>query len=198
MNKVITILITIALLCTTCAVGESAFDLSGMTNDELAALIKAAQAELDSRNAVEQQEASEDNTLYVSDAFLTVQSTEYKSLYPDLLQAILVNNTEHDIKNAVVAFLAWDDNNLPLLIKSQFDFNAAAYVMRANYSGINMVPGSTFGEKTGVKLNESINGVATVKAIVMSYETFDGDTWSNPGYDAFIEQYAGKKLQEGN
>lgn len=195
MKKIVIIIVTIAVLCATCAVSESALDLSGMTEDELTALIEAAQQELESRDAGERNESTEDNTLYVSDAYLTVQSAEYKSLYPDLFQAILVNNTKHDIKNVVIAFVAWDENNLPLLIKSQFDFNAATYVIRASYSGVNMVPGSTFGEKAGVKLDESVKGVATVKAVVASYETFDGETWTNPHYDAFIEQYAGKKLQ---
>ena len=58
-----------------------------------------------------------------------------------------------------------------------------------------MVPGSTFGEKTGMKLDESITGIVTVKAIVVSYETFDGNTWTNPDYETFVEQYAGKKLE---
>jgi len=199
MKKVITIIITIAMLFAACAAAETDVDLSGMTDAELVALIEAAQAELDSRSAAGEgaEQAGEQEArsgLYVSDACLVIRSEEYKSLYPDVLQAILVNNTEYDIKDVVVAFVAWDENNLPVLLKGQFDYNAASYVRRASYSGVNMVPGSTYGENTGMGLDASVNGIVTVKAIVASYVTFDGETWENPEYDAFIEEYAGKKL----
>lgn len=199
MKKVITIIITIAVMFAACAAAETAVDLSGMTDAELVALIEAAQAELDSRSAsgetAEQAgELEAENGLHVSEARLLVRSEEYKALYPDVLQAILVNNTEHDIKDVVVAFMAWDENDLPVLLKGQFDYNAASYVRHASYSGINMVPGSIYGENTGMGLDESVKGIVTVKAIVVSYVTFDGETWENPEYDAFIEEYAGKKL----
>ena len=199
MKKVITIIITFAMLFAAHAAAEAAFDLSGMTEAELAALIEAAQAELDARSANENTagqsgDAETDGGLVVSEARLLVQSEEYKSLYPDVLQAILVNNTQSDIKDAVVAFVAWDENNLPVLLKGQFDYNPASYVRRASYTGINMVPGSTYGENTGMRLDESINGIVTVKAIVVSYVTFEGETWENPEFAQFIEEYEGKKL----
>ena len=46
-----------------------------------------------------------------------VQDEQYKFLYPDMLQAVLKNNTTEDIKDAVVAFVAWDENNLPMKIE---------------------------------------------------------------------------------
>ena len=199
MKKVIAIVITIIMLFIVNAAAEAAFDLSGMSEAELTALIEAAQAELDARSANENTagqsgDAETDGGLVVSEARLLVQSEEYKSLYPDVLQAILVNNTQSDIKDAVVAFVAWDENNLPVLLKGQFDYNPASYVRRASYTGINMVPGSTYGENTGMRLDESIKGIVTVKAIVVSYVTFDGETWENPEYAQFIEEYEGKKL----
>lgn len=199
MKKVIAIVITIIMLFIANAAAEAAFDLSGMSEAELTALIEAAQAELDARSANENTagqsgDAETDGGLVVSEARLLVQSEEYKSLYPDVLQAILVNNTQSDIKDVVVAFAAWDENDLPVLIKGQFDYNPASYIRRASYAGINMVPGSTYGENTGMRLDESIKGIVTVKAIVVSYVTFDGETWENPEYAQFIEEYEGKKL----
>lgn len=199
MKKVIAIVITIIMLFIANAAAEAAFDLSGMSEAELTALIEAAQAELDTRSANENTagqsgDAETDGGLVVSEARLLVQSKEYKSLYPDVLQAILVNNTQSDIKDAVVAFVAWDENDLPVLIKGQFDYNPASYIRRASYAGINMVPGSTYGENTGMRLDESIKGIVTVKAIVVSYVTFDGETWENPEFAQFIEEYEGKKL----
>ena len=202
--KKIVVYLMVALLFTCHAVADEAtIDFSQMTNEELNNIIQSAQDELNRRatskdiqnNSDNSENNSSENTLFVQDARLLVQSNDYKALYPDMLQAILVNNTEYDIKNAVIAFMAWDANNLPVLIQGQFDFNKATYIRQGNYNGINMVPGSTFGEKTGMKLDESITGIVTVKAIVVSYETFDGNTWTNPDYEAFVEQYAGKKLE---
>ena len=201
MKKRISIIIAVvAFFCVAALAEGTTFDFSSMTNDELTALIEAAQTELSRRSLPNEsqdqgKETGTEGTLYVSEAHLAVQSEEYKSLYPDLLQAILVNDTQDDIKDAVIAFMAWDANGLPVLLKAQFDFNAASYVKRVNYTGINMIPGSTFGEKAGMKVDESIKGIVTVKAIVASYESFDGKTWTNPEYEQFIEQYAGKKLQ---
>lgn len=200
MNKVIAIIMTIAAFLAISAAAETAVDLSGMSDAELSALIEAAQAEFDSRSAAgnEAEQANEQDAegeLRVSEARLVVRSEEYKALYPDVLQAILVNDTEYNIKDVVVAYMAWDENNLPVLLKGQFDFNAASYVRRASYSGVNMVPGSTYGENTGMAIDESVKGIVTVKAIVASYETFDGATWTNPEYDQYIEQYAGKILE---
>lgn len=202
--KKIVVYLMVALLFTCHAVADEAtIDFSQMTNEEINNIIQSAQDELNRRATSKEiqnssnnsENDSSENTLYIQDARLLVQSNDYKALYPDMLQAILVNNTEYDIKNAVIAFMAWDANNLPVLIKGQFDFNKATYIRQGNYNGINMVPGSTFGEKTGMKLDESITGIVTVKAIVVSYETFDGNTWTNPDYEAFVEQYAGKKLE---
>lgn len=122
-----------------------------------------------------------------------VQDAQYKSLYPDMLQAVLQNNTEEDIKNAVVAFVAWDSNNLPVKIEGQFDFGGGSYVKEVDYTDINLAAGDTFGESSGYSLGENCE-IKTFKAIVVSYETFDGETWDNPYYDTFCSLYEGQKL----
>ncbi len=121
-----------------------------------------------------------------------VQSDEYKSIYPDMLQAVLENNTELDIKSAVVAFVAWDKNGLPVKIEGQFDFNGGAYIQKANYDSINMVPGSTFGQDKGYSLSDNCE-ISSFKAIVVSYEAYDGTTWSNPEYNNWKKLYEGVK-----
>ena len=205
MKKIVSILLALAVMFCAGALCEAGqFDLSGMTEDELTALIEAAQDELEARRAADgpadaeaaTEDPAEESTLYVSEARLLVQSEQYKSLYPDMLQAILVNGSDDDIKDAKVAFMAWDVNRLPVLLKGQFDYNQATYVRVVSFTGVNMVPGSTFGERNGMRLDESISGIETVKAIVVSYETFDGEKWTNPNCDAYVQQYAGKKLPE--
>ncbi len=123
-----------------------------------------------------------------------VQDNNYKVLYPDMLQAILENNTNNDIKNAVVAFAAWDKNGLPVKIKGKFDFTDGSYITKVNFSDINLVPGKTFGDKKGYEVDESC-GIKTVKAIVESYETFEGEVWENPLYIEWCEIYEGEKLK---
>ncbi|QUI25420.1 hypothetical protein HZI73_25370 [Vallitalea pronyensis] len=124
-----------------------------------------------------------------------VQSEEYKSLYPDMLQAVIKNNTEKDIRNAVIAFVAWDENDLPLKIKGDMDFNNPDYLREVNYSDINLVGGATFGEESGFSIDSAI-GVDTFEAIVISYETFEGEKWKNPYYDEFKTVYEGQKLSD--
>ena len=131
--------------------------------------------------------------LYVSKTEYVVQSEEYKTLYPDMLQAILQSNTTDDIKDAVVAFVAWDSNGLPVKIEGQFDFGDGSYVKKFNYSDINLAAGGSYGDSSGFSLTEN-NNIDTFKAICISYETFEGKTWENPYYDDFCSLYEGKKI----
>lgn len=123
-----------------------------------------------------------------------VQDEKYKALYPDMLQAVIQNDTSCDIKNALVAFVAWDSNNLPVKIKGSIDFSDGSYIKEVNYGDINLVPGKKFGESSGFEVDENCN-IKTFKAIVVSYETFDGTTWENPLYEDWCEFYEGVKLQ---
>lgn len=213
MKKVITIVVTIAMIlcCVPSLAEQGGLDFSNLSDEQLQYLIDAALAEQEARKAsgagANEEGAGADvatgqieaeisaQPVYVQEANLIVQSTEYKELYPDLLQATIVNNSQDDVKDVLIAFMAWDSNNLPVLLKGQFNFSAGTYVRQTNYTGVNMVPGGTFGEEYGMKLDSSVENIATVKAIVVSYETFDGETWTNPLYDQYVEQYAGKKLQ---
>ena len=144
---------------------------------------------VDFENLLSSQPVSVINTEYV------VQDESFKALYPDLLIVSIKNNTDQDIKNAVVSFVAWDENNLPVKIEGQFDFSDTTYVKKVNFSDINLVAGGTFDEKSGLALSEN-SKIKTFKAIVESYETFDGTTWKNPYYDEFCTLYEGKKLTD--
>lgn len=133
--------------------------------------------------------------VFVKSTKYTVQDEQYKSLYPDMLQAVLQNSTSSDVKNAVVAFVAWDSNNLPVKIKGSLDFSDGTYIQMVNYNDINMVPNSTFGESSGFEIDESCN-ISTFKAVVVSFETFEGDTWENPYYDEWCKLYEGVKYSD--
>lgn len=161
---------------------------SAQTTTTTAAPKKMTAAELDA--AIAGQE------VYVSSTKYLVQHEEYKSLYPDMLQAIIQNNSSLDIKNAVVAFVAWDANNLPVKIEGKYDFGNTAYVKQCNFSDINLVPGKSFGSDSGMALSSDMSGIKKIKAIVVSYESFDGDQWENPLYETWVEMYEGKRYSE--
>lgn len=135
---------------------------------------------------------SEQELKIISTAY-AVQDERYKALYPDMLQVILQNDTQYDIKSAVIAFAAWDKNNLPVKIKGSIDFSDGAYIVKVNYSDINLIPGDTFGDSYGFNVDESCN-IDSFKAIVVSYEAFSGEAWNNPLYRAWCKLYEGVKL----
>ncbi|MDR0858374.1 MAG: DUF5780 domain-containing protein, partial [Oscillospiraceae bacterium] len=120
---------------------------------------------------------------------------DYKILYPDALRAVFLNSTPYDIKNAVIAFAAWDSNKLPVKIKGQFDFSDGAYVKEVKYNDINLIPNDVYGTTSGYELDEYSN-ISSFKAVVVSYETFDGIRWQNPYYNEWVRTYSGVKFTE--
>lgn len=131
--------------------------------------------------------------LYVTSTKYVVQSSRWKALYPDMLQAVIYNNGNDTIKSAIVAFVAWDENDLPVNIFSSGVDIYGSYLKRVNYNNINLVPGKSYGSNSGFEIDES-NNIAKFKACVVSYETFEGRTYENPYYELFEEMYKGKPL----
>lgn len=148
-----------------------------MTNDTLAKLLN-------------------EQPLYVSSVKYVIQSTRWKSLYPDMLQAILVNQGEDTIKSAVITYAAWDSNNLPVKIIGEYNFYGGSYCPLVHCNEINLIPNGTYGRNQGYSLSDDQPSIATFKACVVSYETFDGKSWENPYYEDFCKLYEGKVLKE--
>ncbi len=124
-----------------------------------------------------------------------VQSAEYKSLYPDLLRAVVTNDSADNIKNIDIAFVAWDKNNLPVRIIGVPDFSDGVYVKENTYLGINLASGGSFGKSDGVQVNYEC-GIDKLEAIVISYQTFDDEYWDNPYYDEWCLLYEAKEYSE--
>lgn len=120
-----------------------------------------------------------------------VQSTDYKSLYPDMLSAEVRNNGDKDIRDMTLAFAAWDANGLPILLKGDIDFSDGTYVKKAQATGINLVPGAEWGKNMGYSIEDGLN-VDSFVAIVVSFTTFEDEVWENPYFDEW------KALYEGN
>ena len=110
-----------------------------------------------------------------------------------MLQAVIKNASGTDIKNAVVAFVAWDKNDFPVKIEGQYSFGGGSYVTKCNYSDINLIDGASYGTDSGMPLDSDTDNIATFKAIVVSYDDFDGNTWNNPYYDIWAAKYEDQK-----
>ncbi len=131
--------------------------------------------------------------VYIVSTEYVVQDNEYKALYPDMLEVVFKNASNDDIRDLVIAFVAWDKNGLPVKIKGSIDFSDGGYVRKCNYEGMNLIPGESGGGDGGMSIDEECN-ISTFKAIVYSYTTFEDETWENPYFDAWCELYEGKKL----
>lgn len=121
-----------------------------------------------------------------------VQSEDQKNLYPDMLQIVMKNNTTKTVSNVHVAFAAWDKNKHPVKIRSH-THNGVDYIDQVTYSNIDLAAGESYGKDVGYPLMQN-NGIAHFKAIIVSYETKDGETWENPYFSDFCELYEQKNL----
>jgi cell division protein FtsB len=176
--------------------------------DTLTTENEALKAQAETTKAVEEEPVLETMTsseleaklleqpMYVVSTDYLIQSEEYKSLYPDMLSAVIKNNSGSDVKNAVIAFVAWDENSFPVKIVGQFDFDEGSYVKTVDFGDVNMVDGSTYGEDMGMSLNEKCDNIKTIKAITMQYTDFDGNTWENPYYNTWVDMYEDKQLKD--
>lgn len=132
--------------------------------------------------------------LYAVDAKYVVLHDEFKSLYPDNLQATIKNNTDKDIKDVQYGFVAWDKNGLPIKIKGDIDFGKR-YFRGVTADVANIKGYGTFGEDKGYRIDSTI-GVHSFKPFVVSYVDFEGKKWTNPLYKDFLKMYQGKRLKD--
>ena len=160
---------------------DSAFKLYNELTDDQKALVKnygELEAALEAYNKLIAEPEYEELTVTEFETLLSelpvvitstryvVQDEKYKSLYPDMLQAVIQNNTTADIKNAVIAFVAWDENNLPVKIKGSIDFSGGAYIKQVNYGDINLAAGKSYGNSSGFSVDEEC-GIKQFKAIII-------------------------------
>lgn len=147
-------------------------------------------------NAVElEMELSSQDVLVESVEYI-VQDPEYKNLYPDMISAIVKNNSDMDIKNIEYGFVAWDKNGLPVRIVGDWDFSGGAYLYTGTGESVNIAPGETHGRNYGLELDSDMDNIHSFKAIVTEYSGFNGEVWNNPLLDDFYRIYEGKRLAD--
>lgn len=133
--------------------------------------------------------------LTVEKTQIIVQDKQYKSLYPDLISAVVKNNTDETVRNFVVSFLAYDKNGYPVKIESQTSFTGGAYTMEATSEDANILPGDEYGSKSGWRLADP-HDITYVLACVKEATFYNGETWVNDYEPIWLNEYAEKPLPE--
>ena len=132
--------------------------------------------------------------LEILDSKIIVQDDSLKSLYPDLYSVTVKNNSDVDIKDYEVALLAWDDNGLPVKIISNLDFSDGSYRKILVASDVNLVPGATYGENSGLELDDGLT-LETLQPVILSFTDFDDHKTENINAEPFLKAIEGKKLK---
>ena len=102
----------------------------------------------------------------------------------DTVEALEINGVRFDLEYGEVQEL-------------QMDYSGGEYVKKAHFSSVNMVSGGIFGENEGVLLSEDCE-LSMLKAIALSFETFEGDKWENPYFNQFCGFFEGKPYIEAD
>ena len=127
--------------------------------------------------------------------------TSSQQLLHDAMGASVFNNSTVNVKSFVVAFCAFDASGNAVKIVQPDEQSEGGFVRTINYDFANAQ-----GEKQSLAPNETCKDIlmyvknepqiVTIKACVKSYVSTDDVTWENPYYQAFIDMYCGKSLND--
>lgn len=130
--------------------------------------------------------------LTVTSAKILVQDSEYKSLYPDMMQVIVKNISNKTVKSYEMGLLAYDSNGLPIKIKREISISED-YEFVGNANDANILPNKSYGSENGWNL-DSQHGISKIIACTKSVTYYDGSTWDNEYYDYWIDEYKNKPM----
>lgn len=153
---------------------------------------------LEKQIAAEEKQKSEkaknEQLISVEKTNILIQSNDCKSLYPDMFEVIIKNNSDKTIKSYRAAMLGWDKKGYPLKIKQNFLDNEGSYQLSGEADNVNVTKGSIYGKNRGWSLEEGHN-ISKTKAVIIEAEFYDDSTWENPYYKYFIDEFEGKPLE---
>ncbi|MBQ9742066.1 MAG: hypothetical protein IJV88_00125 [Ruminococcus sp.] len=137
---------------------------------------------------------------YTQDVFVqsvkyAVQDTENKKDNPDMLQAVITNNSDEVIDEAVVSFVAWDDEMEAVELNEDAETEEGEYVRGVSYKNMELQPQGTYGKDSGIAVEED-EDIVLFKAVVEYYTTEDGETITNPYADDWKTFYAGQDYDD--
>lgn len=103
-------------------------------------------------------------------------------------QASVKNNTDKVVKDYSITFLGYDADGYPVQIGYR------NYFINGSSSACNIKAGETDTSRWNMSYNES--SVKKLIACVKEVEYFEGDTWTNPYYEIWMDKYEGKIYQD--
>lgn len=124
---------------------------------------------------------------------ILVQDTEHKTLYPDLIEVVIKNNSDETLRHYKVGFLAYDESGYPKKIELRFDFSGGDYEKFGVSEDANVLPGETYGKDSGWELSDP-HHLHYVLACVYEASFYNDETWENPNYKNWLKTFMGKQL----
>jgi hypothetical protein len=170
--------------------GDNKAAVNGNNKKTADAVKNSATPTIDPKKKIEDLKANQ--KVAVESASIKEQSSEYKALYPDMMEVIVRNKTDKTIKNMKTSCLGFDKNGYPLKIKGWVSF-VESYEFNGKSEDCNIVAGETFGKGKGYQLDPN-HGISKILACVSEVEFYDGTNWSNPYYKYWLEEYKEKPL----
>ncbi len=115
---------------------------------------------------------------------------KYKNKTEKFFEIIFENNGDKEIKDIVMSFVGWDENNISI------NLNGGSY-LKSHLADAKAEGKYEAGKGYIVQL--PIYGdvdIRKFKAIVKSYTTIDGEEWQNPRYRNFVKMYDKKNYSD--
>ncbi|MGI6327646.1 MAG: DUF5780 domain-containing protein [Dethiobacteria bacterium] len=169
-------------------------------NEKLREEIKQLTAEVEKKDSYEEPivaetEILDEELVSVISTNILVQDTKHKTLYPDLVEIVIQNNSDETIRDYKVGMLAYDENGYPVKIEWSWDFSGGDYEKIGIAEDANVLPGKTYGKNKGWKLSDPHN-IHYILACVYEATFYDGKTWKNPNYNNWRNSFIEKPLPE--
>jgi len=180
---------------------EGSEDTDDATNQGTLVVKEAVKADSIEMTVEELEEKISEQPVRIVEAEVTSGSDERfdREYNSDMIIPRIINESDQPIKDANIYFVGWDDDNLPVVLKSNLTSYKSGYVSNLIFGGINLPTGEISNQDDAdvyqlIPVDETC-GIHKAKAIVAVYSTFDGEIWKNPYIQNWIDLYAGKPLE---
>lgn len=121
------------------------------------------------------------------------QIETYESIWGNTTVTLTVDNlSDSTIKDIEIAFMAWDENQLPVIVSEEFDYYSDTYCMEGVSNAINLLPKGS--ETVSIDVVSSMEQIHYILPFIISYTTYDGSEWKNSRAN-FMRKKAGSEIK---